>query len=141
MRYGSLEYIKKEWRPTGGSTTSLGEFKITSWEELNEKEKIEFAFSLGESYSSEMRQGKSKESVEYLWLPNWYVTRLHAVCSRQIDFGSDGEGSVRAECGSYVYKEPRTDSAKKRVERGRVGRCKNCEKVLTTLLKEGKEAA
>jgi len=64
------------------------------------------------------------------WLAGWSATRLHAVHNRTLRMGTTGDyGSYRAECGAWVYKEPRTWWAAKRIDTG-VARCKHCERIL-----------
>jgi len=64
----------------------------------------------------------------YRWLPGWYATRLHAY---PVDAPPPKTvvSAVRAVCGAYVYAEPQTDWAQRRVDRG-IPRCKHCERMI-----------
>lgn len=66
------------------------------------------------------------------WLAGWYATRLHAVHKDAVPDGKDGAQAV---CGKWVYAQPRTNRAARKIAAG-LTRCKHCERQLlpSTLL-------
>lgn len=60
------------------------------------------------------------------WLAGWYATKLHAVP----DFASRTIDTLKAVCGAWVFRTPRTEWAAKNIQRG-LTHCKHCERILS----------
>lgn len=73
-----------------------------------------------------------REAPGYVWLAGWYATKLHATRKELLRLPANGDyGSIRAECGAWVYKKPRTAWAAKKMDKG-IPHCKHCERILNT---------
>lgn len=64
---------------------------------------------------------------DHVWLAGWYATKLHAVPIGDLPSGQTAGNGV---CGAWVYAEPRTDWAARRVANG-LPRCRHCERKLS----------
>lgn len=73
----------------------------------------------------EQREKSSAALNCYVWLAGWYATKLHATSKGATS------GEVRGLCGAWVYKTPKTNWARKRIEKG-ISRCKHCERIAKT---------
>lgn len=71
---------------------------------------------------------------EYVWLANWYATRLHAVNNKKFKIRKErGNSTTESICGgALVEHEPQTEWAANRIEEG-IPRCKRCEKMLAKM--------
>lgn len=61
-----------------------------------------------------------KDEDGVFWLAGWYATRLHASNTKP----GDGR-STQALCKAWVYADPRTEWAQRKVDKG-PPRCKRC---------------
>ena len=73
---------------------------------------------------------ETKTGRKVKWLAGWYASVLHAY---------DGPGTMNpghqldAVCGNGVYREPRTESAARKIAKGNVPHCKKCERILASM--------
>ena len=73
--------------------------------------------------------------MDYMWLPGWYATKLHAVSQdKELPVGM---GSIMAECGAFIYGKAPTEWAQRKVDKG-VPHCKKCERLLNKATGETK---
>jgi ribosomal protein L37AE/L43A len=69
--------------------------------------------------------GDSAASPNYTWMAGWYATRLHAV-ENLTNQPEKFDKSVQAICGAWVYPNPKTDWARRKLEQKQPPKCKIC---------------